>query len=137
LASLLDTNVISQLTKLTPHEGVHGWLQTVETSSLYLSVVSFTEIRFGIEQMDKGRKRDNFEVWLTSDLREMFLGRIIPVDDRIAEEAGRLIGLATRAGARPELADALIAASARVLGLQLATLNHKHFEKLDVDLVDL
>ncbi len=134
--SLLDTNVISQRIKSKPDASVVRWLSQARSSDLYLCAISLGEIRFGIEEMPRGRKRENFEYWLTRDLREGFAGRILAVDERIAEEAGRLTSMGKKAGAKPELADALIAATARVHGLKVATLNRKHFERLGVELVE-
>lgn len=135
--SLLDTNVISQRTKATPNEGVVRWLSRTPSSEMYLSVISLAEIRFGIEEMDPGRKCQNLEYWLEQDIRQGFAGRVLIVDERIAEEAGRMTSTGKKVGARPEFADALIAATARVHGLQLVTLNRKHFEGLGVELVEL
>jgi predicted nucleic acid-binding protein len=103
---------------------------------MYLSVISFAEIRFGIEEMDRGRKRQNLEYWLEQDVRQGFAGHVLMVDERIAEEAGRLTSIGKKAGAKPGLADALIAATARVHGLKLATLNRVHFKDLGVELVE-
>ena len=135
--SLLDTNIISQRTKATPNEGVVRWLSQARSSEMYLSVISLAEIRFGIEEMDPGRKRQNLEYWLEQDVRQGFAGRVLDVDERIAEEAGRLTSIGKKVGARPAFADALIAATARVHGLRLVTLNQKHFEGLNVELVEL
>ena len=135
--SLLDTNVISQRTKATPHAGAVRWLSQTPSSEMYLSVVSLAEIRFGIEEMDAGRKRQNLEYWLEQDVRQGFAGRVLLVDERIAEEAGRLTSIGKEEGARPDFADALIAATARVHGLRLVTPNRKHFEGLGVELVEL
>ena len=112
-----------------------AWMVRIDPADLYLSAVSLAEIRFGIEEMNPGRKRDRFEFWLDTDLRRGFSARILMVDAVVAEEAGRLISVAKNKGAKPELADALIAATARIHGLRIATLNRKHFEKLGVELV--
>ena len=134
--SLLDTNVISQRIKETPHDGAVRWLSRTQASELYLSVISLAEIRFGIEEMDAGRKRRNLEHWLEQDVRRGFAGRILSVDDRIAEEAGRMTSMAKKDGTKPGLADMMIAATARVHGLRVVTLNRKHFEGLGVELVE-
>jgi len=136
LNSLLDTNVISQRTQATPDAGAARWLSRTPSSEMYLSVISLAEIRFGIEELDPGRKRQNLEDWLEHDLRQGFAGRFILVDERIAEEAGRITSMGKKAGAWPEYADALIAATARVHGLQVATLNWAHFKDLGVELVE-
>jgi predicted nucleic acid-binding protein len=83
-----------------------------------------------------GRKRQLYEDWLTKDIRGNYAQNFLPVDDRIADLAGKLIAHGKLAGAEPEPADALIAATARVHGLKVATLNRKHFERLGVELVD-
>jgi predicted nucleic acid-binding protein len=103
---------------------------------MYLSVISLAEIRFGIEELDPGRKRQNLEHWLEHDLRAGFSGRVLDVDGRVAEEAGRLTSVGKKVGATPQFADALIAATALVHGLKLMTLNWKHFEGLGVELVE-
>ena len=102
---------------------------------MYLSTVSLAEIRYGIETMDVGRKRTNFTLWLEHDLPRMFSGRLLPVDGRVADEAGRMLARLKANNRRPDVADALIAATARVHQLKLATLNHKDFTDLPVELV--
>ena len=99
-------------------------------------MISLAEIAFGIEEMDPGKKRQNLEAWLTSDIKRGFAGRILGVDERVAEEAGRLTSKAKRIGAKPQFADVLIAATATVHGLRVATLNRKHFEGLGLELVE-
>lgn len=133
--SLLDTDVASQAIKATPHRKVVHWLAGVRQEALFLSTISLLEIRKGIEALPPGHRRENLESWLRNDLRQHYSGRLLAIDDRIAEEAGALIANGKKAGAEPEIADALIAATARVHGLRLATLNRKHFEHLGVDLV--
>ncbi|SEG20372.1 hypothetical protein/tRNA(fMet)-specific endonuclease VapC [Bryocella elongata] len=132
---LLDTNVVSQFTKARPNDAVMRWLGTVKPIQLHLSVISLTEIRYGTESMQLGRKRANFEHWLDVDIPRMYPGRIHLVDERVADEAGRLIAQAKKAATTPDLADILIAATAVVHELELATLNRDHFEKLPVSLV--
>ena len=135
MSHLLDTNIVSQRVKETPDARVVRWTEGIHQSEMFLSVISLEEIGFGIELMLPGRKRDRLEQWLSLDLRAIFSERLLVVSGRVAEEAGRLSARAKRAGAQPELADALIAATAIVHGLKLATLNRKHFERLGVELV--
>ena len=121
MISLLDTNVISQRVKLSPHPGVMRWMSQMSPHDLCLSAITLTEIRFGIEQMSQGQRRRDLWQWLTHDLKHGFASRILPVDDAVAEEAGRLISIGKQSGAKPDLADALIAATARVHNLKLLT----------------
>jgi predicted nucleic acid-binding protein len=136
LASLLDTDVASQRIKDKPHADVMRWTLATSSEEVFLSVMSLQEIRFGIERMSAGKKRDKLEAWLGVDLPRSFVGRILPVDERIAELAGRITAHGKNAGAEPEIIDALIAATARIHGLKVATLNRKHFAKLGVELVE-
>ena len=136
MGSLLDTDVASQPVKALPDERVVRWLSRQRPGDLYLSTISLLEIRKRIEALPHGRKRERLTSWLREDLRSQYAERLVEVDDRIAEDAGLLIAKGKKAGAEPQVADALIAATARVLGLRLATLNRRHFEKLDVELVE-
>ena len=104
-------------------------------SSLALSAMSIHEIRQGIELVDVGAKRKAIEIWLQDFVLRQFAGRILPVDVAVADVSARLVVAAKKEGHTAELADALIAATAKVHGLRIATLNSKHFEWLDVDLV--
>jgi predicted nucleic acid-binding protein len=61
---------------------------------------------------------------------------ILPITESIADECGRLLAASRKANAEAELGDALIAATARVHGLTVATLNRKHFVNLGVELVE-
>lgn len=134
--SLLDTSVVSQRVKEIPDPRVLRWFQQTPEYETFLSVMTLEEIRAGVDLMSAGRKQDRLEQWVKHDLRQSFSGRLLLVDDRVAEEAGRIAAKGKTAGAEPELADALIAATAVVHGLKLATLNRKHFERLGVELVE-
>jgi predicted nucleic acid-binding protein len=133
---LLDTDVISQITKPKPNEAAMRWLASESMAALHLSVATIVEIRIGIELMPGGRRKRAISQWLTEDLPQAYLERILPVGLEIAEMAGVIIAQSRAAGFAGEPMDALIAATAKVHGLKVATLNRKHFEKLGVELVE-
>ena len=133
---LLDTNVVSQTSKLDPDVAVMRWWKQQNELSLMLSAIVFQELRFGIEMLSPGKKRSRLEEWMEIRLRGEFAGRILPVTVEIAELSGRLIAETKKAAHIAETGDALIAATARVHGLKVATLNRTHFERLDVELVE-
>lgn len=135
MSSLLDTDVISQRVKASPDERVERWLRKMPEAELYVSAISLLEIREGIQQMPHGRKRQNLDQWLTADLPRLFDGRILPIDAAIADVCGRLLVTSKQSGHTPGLVDALIAATANVHGLRMATLNRRDFERLGVELV--
>jgi predicted nucleic acid-binding protein len=127
--------VVSQSSKMQPNVAVMNWWKRQDEFSLMLSAIVFQELRFGIEMLSPGSKRHKLEEWLEVRLRSEFAHRILPVTVEIAELSGRLIAERRKAAHTLDPADALIAATARVHGLQVATLNRKHFEKLGVELV--
>ncbi len=132
---ILDTDVVSQRTKPQPDLAALRWAESVEQGDAGLSVMTIQEVRAGIEAMPHGAKRRIVEDWLTNDLLTAFGGRILPVDAAVADECGRLIIAVKKKGHTPELGDTLIAATAMVHGLKVATLNRRHFQWFGVELV--
>lgn len=125
---LLDTNVISEPMKARPNLGVVAWLAQVDEDSVFLSVVTITELRYGIERLATGKRRSRLDEWLRKDLASRFGGRIVEVDLEIADACGRLVVRTEAAGRPMEPRDAFIAATAEVRGLTLVTRNVTDFE---------
>jgi toxin FitB len=124
---LLDTNVVSEWTKPHPNPGVVQWLETVNEDEVFLSVVTFAELRHGIERLAPGARRRKLEQWLRSELPARFEGRIALIDGAVADEWGRLVAQREASGKSIHAMDALIAATARVHGLTLVTRNVSDF----------
>jgi predicted nucleic acid-binding protein len=120
---LLDTNVISELVKSEPDENVVRWIDETDESILFLSVLTFGEIRNGIERLSPGRRRGRLESWLAVDLRLRFQDRILSVDHAIAERWGVLSATAAKKGRPMPVIDGLLAATALHYDLILATRN--------------
>ena len=104
--------------------------------TLAISSVVLQELRFGIELQPEGKRRRELERWLETGVANIFMGRILPVDERVADVSGRLLAATKKAGHHAEMADTLIAATAIVHGLKVATLNRKDFLLLGVELVE-
>jgi predicted nucleic acid-binding protein len=109
-----------------------AWTASVDAGDLCLSVLTLGEIRAGIERL---RPRDPgqasvFDAWLAA-LRARFADRILPVDERAAEQWGRLNAPAPR-----KTVDSLIAATAHTHGLTVVTGNTRDFEACGVPLLD-
>lgn len=113
-----------------------NWWKRQSELSLMLSAIAFQELRFGIEMLAPGGKRKRLDEWLEVRLRDKFAGRILPVTAEIAALSGRLLADKKKDAHTASAVDMLIAATAIVHGLQVATLNRKHFEKLGVELVE-
>ena len=133
---LLDTDTVSQATKLKPNPFVISWLDSQLVDELCISVITLFELRSGIETLPFGNRRDRLANWLMEDILTQFQGRIVPVSERIALDAAALFARSRRQGLNISTNDPLLAATARVHNLTLATLNRKHFQNLDVPLVD-
>jgi len=133
---LLDTNVLSEVTKPRPDERVLEWLDQLDEDRAFISVVSIAEIRRGVALMDGGRKRDALAEWLSHDLPQRFEGRVMPVQEPVALAWGDLMALAKRNGLGLTSMDGLIAATAVAHDLVLATRNTKDFEGLGVEILN-
>jgi predicted nucleic acid-binding protein len=124
---LLDTNVVSEWTKPRPNPGVIEWLSQVAEDEVFLSVVTFAELRHGIERLPAGRRRRRLGEWLRGELALRFEGRILPIDGPIAEEWGRIVARHGPRGRPIAAMDCLIAATAQVHALTLVTRNATDF----------
>jgi hypothetical protein len=130
---LVDTNVVSELTKRDPSPAVLGFLS--ENPDLFISVIVFHELEFGIHCAADAGRRARLQAYAVS-LRRQFVGRIIDVDLEIAEMAGRLRAFEKSTGRILAELDALIGATAMVRGCILATRNVKDFETLSIPLLN-
>jgi len=135
ISFLLDTNAISEWVKPRPDPGIAAWLDEVDEDRTYLSVITFGELRKGVERLAAGRRRDRLDQWLTSELPDRLGERMLPVDAAIADQWGRLLARAESRGTPVGGTDALIAATATVHGLQVVTRNVGHFRHAGVDVI--
>jgi len=127
---LLDTNAISEWQKPIPNAGLIAWMRTADEEELFLSVVTLAEIRYGIERMPAGGRRNRYEQWLEHELLQRFEGRILSVDAEIAERWGRLVSRSAAVGRPVSTMDGFLAATAEVHTLTLVTRNAQHFSML-------
>jgi predicted nucleic acid-binding protein len=102
---------------------------------MWLSVVSLHELAFGLTRLAEVQRRVRLEAWLDS-VKESFLDRLIPVDGKIAETAGRIRGASALIGRVVDPLDSIIAATAIIRSLTLATRNTRDFEHLNVELLN-
>lgn len=120
---LLDTNIVSELRKKErANANVRAWYEAIDAGAIWLSVLVVGEIRRGIETLKRRDERSAraLDRW-AGRLEREHDSRILPVDRAIALEWGRLDAAF---GLSP--IDGLLAATARVHGLTLATRNTKH-----------
>ena len=103
------------------------WLGQVDEDEVFLSVVTFAELRHGIARLPVSTRRRQLDEWLRNELPVRFEARIIGVDGAIADEWGRLVARREGRGRPIQAMDALIAATAQVHGLTLVTRNTVDF----------
>jgi toxin FitB len=133
---LLDTNVISEWVRPQPDRNVIAWTAGLDEDRAFISVISFAEIRRGIEMLPNGRRRERLAAWLAEDLPARFEQRVLDIDLRVAETWGTLMARGQKIGLTIGSMDAFIAATARAHGLSLATRNIKDFQRLGLSLLD-
>ncbi len=125
---LLDTNVVSELRRNRPHGAVVAWLADLPSHHVFLSAVTIGEVQAGIEitrQQDEGKARQ-LEKWL--DLVESTY-QVLPMDSIAFREWARL----KHRRSNTLVEDAMIAATANVHSLTVATRNVGDFEQLGVE----
>ena len=133
MSLLLDTNVIFELMRKTPNQRVVSFVSGIAKSDLFGSVLSIGEIRFGIERLAAGSRRDRLKKIVEDELLAVKRAQLLPVSLEVAE---RWAKLKADAGRSLPVADSLIAATALHHGLTLATRNVKDFAGLGLVLVD-
>lgn len=135
---LLDTNVLSEFSRSAPppHPNVRRWVRSATAETLFTSVLSFGEIRKGIELLGPGERRNHLERWLDTDLNEWFGNNLLPVTKTISNRWGILAALAQQQGRSLGTIDGLVAATALEHGLTVVTRNIKHFEDIGATLLN-
>ncbi|MDP2258682.1 MAG: type II toxin-antitoxin system VapC family toxin [Caulobacter sp.] len=124
---LLDTNVVSEIRKSRPHPGAMAWFGRQEPDSLFLSVATIGEIQRGAEKTREQNpdKAMEIETWLHALIAT---SNVLVADDLTFVQWAKLMH--RRSG--DLIIDALIAATAQVHGLTVATRNTRDFETLGV-----
>ncbi len=131
---ILDTNVISELRKgRKTHPNVKKWAETLPSASLYISVISVLELEIGILFVDRRDKEQGaiLRAWMDRHVLPTFSGRILSIDTAVAQRCATL-----HAPNPCSDRDALIAATALIHGLTVATRNAVDFERTGVGVLN-
>jgi predicted nucleic acid-binding protein len=131
---ILDTNVISELRKARKiHQNVKKWAERVPSASLYISVISVLELEIGILLIERRDKAQGaiLRTWMDRHVLPTFSDRILPIDTDVARRCAMLHVPNPRSDR-----DALIAATALVHGLTVATRNVADFERTGVGVLN-
>jgi predicted nucleic acid-binding protein len=131
---LVDTNVFSEHLKRSPQPEVLAWIRENE-SELYLSTITVGEIRLGIELLDEGKRKQQYEKWLQG-LTRIMQGRILSYNRASAHVWGQMQASLEKSGGRLPDLDSQIAAIALRHGLTVATRNESDFLRTGVTVVN-
>lgn len=132
---VLDTNVVSEWSKPDPAEPVVAWLYSQRPTDLAISVITYHEVAYGIEQALLGQRRRRLEAWFERVLLDTIGDRIIPLDRPIALRWAEVRAQVRAAGRTIPDFDAGIMATASVRALTIVT-RDQHFDVANVPLVN-
>lgn len=127
---LLDTNVISELSKAQPNAHVKAWLDEHEKDGCWTSDITVAELRTGLAELADGRRKEQLGQ-LVDDLLHRFGRSPVSFDGFAAEEYAQIVTARKKRGRPIGVFDAQIASIAVTHGLTLATLNLKDFEGIE------
>ncbi len=133
---ILDTNVVSELVTHEPDQNVVSWIDSIDSESVFLSVITIGEIKKGIEKLPDSKRKKTLESWLEEDLLVRFRGRILPLGIPVLLSWGKLVASLEREGKPIPAIDSLLAATAAQTGFTLVTRNTGDFEPAGISVLD-
>jgi predicted nucleic acid-binding protein len=133
---LLDTNVVSELVKPSPDARVVAWIRATDETEMHLSVLTFADIRYRIEKLPHGARRERLRRWMAANLADRFEGRILGVDRAIGELWGVIMARGFAVSVRLPVMDTLLAATAEHHGMTMVTRNIRDFARAGVATLD-
>jgi tRNA(fMet)-specific endonuclease VapC len=133
---ILDTNVVSELVASEADPQVINWIDSIDSESVFLSVITIGEIKKGIEKLPDSKRKKTLESWLDEDLLVRFRGRILPLDIPVLLTWGRLVARLEREGKPIPAIDSLLAATSAQTGFTLVTRNTGDFEPAGISILD-
>ncbi|HSY48898.1 MAG TPA: type II toxin-antitoxin system VapC family toxin [Thermoanaerobaculia bacterium] len=133
---LLDTNVLSELRRPTPHARVIQFVSAQPLDVLYVSVVTFAEIRFGIERVKDVSRRMELNDWLSHNLRPMFEDRVLEITEDIMLTWRLLVEEGRKTGHTFSQPDLIIAATALHHGLTVVSRDTSEYEKANAPVLN-
>ena len=134
---VLDTNVLSELMRPSPVPEVKQWfLQEVADETLLTTVITISEIEYGLSRLPDGRGKQDLEERFATLSGPRFNFTILPLDEAAARLSGKMRGLRESKGLSGQLADMMIAAMTKLAGARLATRNTKDFTDIGIELIN-
>jgi len=131
---LLDTNIISNITKPAPSESLMAWMAEQTDQDLFIASLTVAEIRRGVLEKPAGKRRDQLEAWFAGPEgpQTLFAGRVLPFDEPAALAWARLMADGKAKGRPRSALDTIIAAVAEANGCVIVTANERDFVGMEV-----
>ena len=136
MSYLLDTNIISELMKPSPHQLVLRWVDVQATEALCLSAITIGALLRGVAKLPGGAKRDMTHAIIVDSLVPQFMTRIIPLDAAIMGTWATLTTACEQRGRMLPAIDSFIAATAAHHQLTLVTRNTRDFDAAGIPLLN-
>jgi predicted nucleic acid-binding protein len=133
---VVDTNVISELTRHVPAPEVVSWLDSQTADEVATTAITAAELLYGVERLPDGRRKTELEAAVHGLLSDDFQGRILAFDEPAAGRYAEIVSRRERLGRTIGVADAQIAAICRAIGATLATRNTDDFEETGIELIN-
>ena len=133
---LFDTCCISELVKKEPNQNVVKWFADQDELSMYLSVITFGELRKGIEKLPDSKKKKELNRWIKEDLNQRFKNRVLNITIEEINKWGEILATAEKNAYPLPAIDSLIAATALVHDLSVVTRNTKDMEGSGVEIIN-
>jgi toxin FitB len=133
---VLDTNVISELTRRVPEPAVISWLDSWPATEVATTAITAAELLYGIARLPSGHRKTALSVAVHGLLADDFHGRVLPFDDRAAPRYADIVSGRDQLGRPIGVADAQIAAICSASGAELATRNTDDFEDTGIELIN-
>jgi len=133
---VLDTNVISEVSRPRPSARVLDWMRSEPLTALFTTAITEGELRYGLALMAEGRRQRELEAVITAILDEDLGGRILPFDSSAAREFAGIAAMRRHAGKPISEPDARIAAITRSRGAALATRNTADFADCGLTIIN-
>lgn len=126
---LLDTNIISNITKRQPSAALIDWMSEQTDEDLFIASLTLAEIRRGVLDKPAGKRRDQLEAWFAGpeDPQALFTGRVLPFDEKSALIWAQLMAEGKAKGRPRSALDTVIAAVAQAHDCRVVTDNERDF----------
>lgn len=133
---VVDTNVISELTRQVPAPEVISWLDSMAAAEVATTAITAAELLYGVARLPDGRRKTGLAAAVRGILANDFAGRVLPFDESAASRYAEIVSHRERLGRSIGVADAQIAAICSATDATLATRNTDDFAETGIELIN-